>query len=347
MSNSQAMVGVIGAGSFGAAMANIIVENKPVLLYTKREESAERLRTTRQYTHGLLHPNIEITTDLAEIAERCRVIFPIVPSAHFRGMIRELGHHLLPSHILIHGTKGLDLSLPEGSTGIPGKLDLSRIKTISEVILEETHVLRVGCIGGPNLAGEIAANQPAATVVASRFEEVCREGIETLRSRRFRVHTSNDIVGVELAGVLKNIMAIAAGALRGLGFGNNTHALLVARGLAEMIHIGKFMGADPRAFLGIAGVGDLVATCGSEKSRNFTVGYRLAQGETLPEIMATMSEVAEGIKTIQIIEAMASHHRFSVPITHVLHRILFEGMEVERGMNLMMEYPFTNDVEFL
>lgn len=348
MSARQPFVGVIGAGSFGAAIANIIAENKPVLLYTRKEATAEQLRADRKYTHGLLHPSIEITSDLAEVADRCRLIFPMVPSAGFEAMIRQLAGHLRPSHVLIHGTKGLDITVPPGGGGIPNRLHKSDVRTMSELILRDTDVLRVGCIAGPNLASEIAAGMPAATVVASRFEEVRREGMEALRSRRLRVHTSHDLIGIELAGVLKNIMAVAAGALHGLGYGQNTQALLVARGLAEMIHLGKFLGAvDARAFLGIAGVGDLVATCSSDKSRNFTVGYRIARGETLSDILATMNEVAEGVKTIRVVQALVNQHRISAPITGVLYRVLFEGMNPDRAMTLLMEYPFTEDVEFI
>lgn len=348
MNARQPIVGVIGAGSFGAAIANIIAENKPVLLYTRKPETAAQLRSDRKYTHGLLHPDIEITSDLAEVADRCRLIFPMVPSAGFESMILDLAKHLKPSHVLIHGTKGLDITIPRGASGIPARLHKHDVRTMSELILRETRVLRVGCIAGPNLASEIAAGMPAATVVASRFEEVRREGMEALRSRRLRVHASSDLIGIELAGVLKNIMAVASGALHGLGYGQNTQALLIARGLAEMIHLGKFLGAaDARAFLGIAGVGDLVATCTSSKSRNFTVGYRMAQGETLTDILGSMNEVAEGVKTIRVIHALSQQHRISAPISGVLYKVLFEGMNVDRAMTLLMEYPFTEDVEFL
>ena len=345
---SPEIVGVVGAGSFGSVIANLIAPNKPVLLYARRPEVVEALRRERRYKHYEIRPEVKVTSDLAEVARRCTLIFPVVPSENFRDMIQELAPHLSPAHMLIHATKGLDVQLSKGQRiETIETLKREQIKTISELIRQETVVLRVGCIAGPNLAAEIAEGQPAATVVASHFDEVIREGQAALRSGRFRVHGNHELLGIELAGVLKNIMAIAAGALHGLGYGDNTRALLITRGMAEMVYVGKGLGAEAKAFLGLAGIGDLVATCSSMRSRNFTVGYRLARGETLDQILTDMEEIAEGVKTVCIVRALAAQYKIPAPITQVLYKVMFEGLEVERGMTLLMEYPFREDVEFL
>lgn len=341
-------VGVIGAGSFGTAIANLLAENKKVLLVARRPEIVEEFSRERMFKGRPFHENVRFTTDLEELAQSCEVIFPVVPSENFRSMIHDLSPFLKPYHKLIHGTKGLDVQLPEGETlSSVSSLSRDQVKTMSEVIKEETVTLRVGCIAGPNLASEIAEGHPAATVVGSHFDEVIREGQSALRTSLFRVHGNHDLFGIELAGVLKNIMAIASGILYGLNFGDNTRAMLITRGMAEMVYIGKGLGANVKAFLGLAGIGDLVATCSSKTSRNFTVGYRLAKGESLTEIIENMEEVAEGIKTVCIVRALAAHYKISTPITLTLYKTLFEEMEIARGMRLLMEFPFTEDVEFI
>lgn len=202
-------------------------------------------------------------------------------------------------------------------------------------------------MAGPNIAFEIDAGEPAATVIASRFDEVIREGQMALRSPMFRVHGNHDLIGIELAGVLKNIMAIVAGIIDGLGYGANTRGLFVTRGLAEVVHIGTGLGADPKAFLGLAGIGDLVTTSTSPLSRNFIVGQRLAEGENVEKIISSMDEIAEGIKTVKIIRALAQNHKIAAPITLALYKTLFEGMDIAKAVRLLMEFPFREDVEFL
>ncbi len=348
MSKGAKAIGVIGAGSFGLAMANMLAEKNDVLLYARRLESVEYIRTHDSYKGKPLHPRIQATNDLEELAGRCNVIFPIVPSSSFRTMMQDLAPYLYPYHILIHGSKGLDICTPKDARGgVSGKIDRSCIRTMSEVIREESVVLRIGCLAGPNLATELIQKQPAATVVASHFKEVINEGIRLLRTDRFQVYGSPDLVGVELCGVLKNIIAIASGAISGLGLGSNAQALLISRGMVEMIYLGKALGGDVHAFIGLAGVGDLVATCTSRLSRNFSVGYRLAQGETLKEILSSMDEIAEGVHTVQIMKNLAENLKVRAPITQSLYKVLFEGMKVEVALQYLMKYPFNIDVDFL
>ena len=219
---SEKPVGVIGAGNFGSAIANIIALNRKVLLYARDEKVVENILDNRTNRGHKMHENIEPTNDLAHLASSCDVIFPIVPSSRFRSMMKDLSPFLHPYHMLIHGTKGFDIKLNKGETIENVKtLNRSQVKTMSEVIREESVVVRVGCLAGPNLSKELALRQPGATVVASPFQEVFKTGQRVLRNDRFQVYNNKDLVGVELAGVLKNIIAIAAGALSGLGLGEN------------------------------------------------------------------------------------------------------------------------------
>lgn len=341
-------VGVIGAGNFGSAVANLLAPQRKVLLYARDESVIERMTTHKENRGHKIHPNIQPTNDMAYVAENCDIIFPIVPSAHFRSMMKRLSSYLHPYHILIHGTKGFDLQLPDGDT-IDSVKTLSRghVKTMSEVIMEESVVVRVGCLAGPNLSKELAAGQPAATVIASPFNEVIQIGKRLLRNERFQVYGNNDLVGVELAGVLKNVIAIAAGALSGLGYGENAKGLLISRGMVEMVYLGRALGGNTKAFLGVAGVGDLVTTCNSSLSRNFNVGYRLAKGETLRDILASTDEIAEGINTVLIAKKCADYYKVRAPITSTLYNVLFEDLTVKQALNYLMRYPLHVDIDFL
>ncbi len=348
LSENDKPVGVIGAGNFGSVVANLLARQRKVLLHARDEEVIQRMLQTRENRGHKMHANVVPTSDLAWIADQCDVIFPIVPSAHFRSMMKQLSPHIHPYHILIHGTKGFDVTLPQGQTldSMP-TLDRSMVKTISEVIQEESVAVRVGCLAGPNLSRELADGHPAATVIASHFNEVINLGKRLLRNENFQVYGNNDVVGVELAGVLKNIIAIAAGALSGMGYGENAKGLLVSRGMVEMIYLGRALGGNTKAFLGVAGIGDLVTTCNSSLSRNFTVGYRLAKGETLTEILASTDEVAEGINTVKIAKKFADHYKVRAPITSTLYQVLFENMTVKKALEYLMRYPLNVDIDFL
>ncbi len=346
--SSDKPIGVIGAGHFGSIIANMLAQNGKVLLYARNEEVAKSITEHHEIKGQKIHPNVEATTNISDIARNCDVIFPIVPSSNFRNMMKELSPHLHPYHIIIHGTKGFDVILPEGQTIQNVKtLNRSQVKTMSEVIREESVAVRIGCLAGPNLAKELAQHQPAATVIASPFNEVIQTGKKLLRSDRFQVYGNHDLIGVELAGVLKNIIAIASGALSGLGYGENAKGLLISRGAVEMVYLGKALGGNTSAFLGLAGIGDLVATCNSPTSRNFTVGYRLAKGETLDFILSTMDEVAEGVNTIQIVKKCADFYKVRALITENLYKVLFENVTAQAALDYLMRYPLNIDIDFL
>lgn len=347
-SSSNKPIGVIGAGNFGSVIANIIARNRKVLLYARDEKVVKRILDNRENRGHKMSKLVIPTNDMEYLASQCDVIFPIVPSEHFRKMMKKLSPYLHPYHILIHGTKGLDITLPKGQTiETVTQLNRNQVKTMSEVIREESVVVRIGCLAGPNLAKELAQRQPGATVVASHFNEVIQTGKKLLRNDRFQVYENNDLIGVELAGVIKNIIAIASGALSGMGYGENAKGLLISRGAVEMVHLGRALGGGTSAFLGVAGIGDLVTTCNSPMSRNFTVGYRLAKGETLTEILADMEEVAEGINTIRIVKKCADFYKVRAMITETLYKVLFQNLTVQEAVQYLMRYPMNVDINFL
>lgn len=342
-------VGVIGAGSFGTAVANLLAENGEVLFYSRRQDAVDSINKDRINNGQTIHSNITATSNLEEIAERCYLLFPSVSSDVFRTVIKTMSPFLHPDHIMIHCTKGFDIKLEKGKTILDKdvKLQPSDIYTMSKVILEESCVKRVGCMSGPNLAREIADMHPAATVIASKFDEVIREGENAIRSKRLQVYGNHDIYAVELAGVLKNSMALAAGALGGLGYGQNAMAFLITRGMGEIIRLATAMGANKQTFLGLAGIGDLVATCTSPLSRNYTVGARLAKGETLEQIIASSTEVAEGIKTVSISKKLADATDIKVPIIQTIYRVLFENLNVNDALGYLMEYRWGHDADYM
>ncbi|MBC8173598.1 MAG: NAD(P)-dependent glycerol-3-phosphate dehydrogenase [Chitinophagales bacterium] len=341
-------VGVIGAGSFGTAVANLLAENRHVFLYTRRETGVDEMIKTGLSSNQTLHKNITPSNDIAHVTKSCYVIFPVIPSQSFKEVIRSMSPYLKPYHVLIHGTKGLALK-KKGLEKLHTQsiIKKEKVMTMSEVIRRESVVVKVGCMAGPNLAKEIAKEQPAATVIASLFDEVIQEGQAALKSNRFQVYGSHDIFGVELAGVLKNILAIGSGLASGLNLGENAKALLITKGLAEIIHLSKQLGADVKSFLGLAGIGDIIATCSSPASRNYTVGYRLAQGEKIEHILSSMEEVAEGVNTIKIANGLANYYKINCPIIKTLHEGIFGDLQVEVGLQYLMSYKFSMDVEFI
>lgn len=344
VANSKA--GVVGAGSFGTAIANLLGENMDVLLFSRNIAKVNAINTEHRYGDFHYHPKVMATNDPALLCEQCYLIFPIVPSSSFRAMMRTLAPYIHPYHILIHGTKGLDtFPIQEQDLG-KTLLERSDIHTMSEVILEESSCLRVGCLSGPNLSKEIMEGQPTATVIASNFEEVVELGKQALNSRNMHVFGSSDRLGAELAGALKNIIALGSGMLAGMGLGKNIQSMLITRGLQEMIHIGRALGSDSHAFMGTAGIGDLIATATSEKSRNFMFGYRLAQGESVDQVRQSMTELAEGVRTLIIVRQLIRTYKLHTPISELLYRVVFEHFDKRKAIDYLMRYPYDVDVDF-
>ncbi len=328
-------VGIIGSGSFGLTMASLLSENVDVLVYGRAQEKIDKINRG-ELGMNISHPErIKGTTSLEEVCHN-KLLFPVIPSHAFSSVMRQAAPFLTPSHIMIHGTKGLDVR------GIPD-VDLlnsmfhrDEVHTMSEIILQETSVVRVGCISGPNLSSEI-----------TEFDEVIELGTKILSSSRFFVFGGHDLKGVELAGAYKNIIAIGSGILSGKGYGKNMQAMLINRGLHEMISFGTAMGSTNKAFLGAAGIGDLVATATSESSRNFTFGYRLGKGEKLQDIINTSKEIVEGVRTLQIIKQLAANDNIILPITDLTYKVVFHDFNLEAAIKILMGYSGADDVEFI
>lgn len=329
-------VAVLGAGKFGTTVANLVAPNASrVLLYTNKAERAFVSELSRSCADQVLANNIKVTDDLVGILASCSVIFPVVPAAKFRGLMQQMASKLTPEHVLIHGTKGLDLAVCQQGES----LSRSHIATMSEVIAQETSVRAIGCLAGPNLSTDLEKKEPASTVVASASEEVLSIGTSLLTNSWFRVYPSSDLVGVEICSVLKNIFAIGAGMLKGSGYGDNTYAFFLTMCITELYHIMGTIGVSLGAILGPAGIGDLIATCGSSSSRNYTIGYRLAKGENITDILAKASEVSEGVQTVKTIHQLMQSYGARAPITDVIYRILFMALPIKTGVAYLMRYP--------
>lgn len=342
------LAGVIGAGSFGITLVKILSRNTDVMVYSRNPEVVESINNGHHPHLGVaLRPNVRATSDPAEICAATNLLFAVVPSSNFRQMMKDFCPFLKPSHIMIQGTKGLDVSRIREEDWQNLTFNKNDVCTMTEVIRQESNVIRVGCLSGPNLSGEILAGQPAATVIASEFDEVIKLGQQVLSSKKFFAFGSHDLHAAEIAGAFKNIIAVASGILAGMGMGKNMQSLLITRGLREMIYFGTAMGTSGAAYLGVAGIGDLIATATSEHSRNYTFGKRFASGEDYDHIIATTSEVVEGVRTLKIINQLAKNDHLDLPIVTVLHKVIFEGFNMQRGLEFLMTDTYAVDVDFL
>ncbi len=327
------IVAVLGAGKFGTAVANLVAPNVTnLLLYTHKAERALTSQVSRSSADQQLEDNVVVTNDLAMVLRSCSVIFPLVPAAQFRGLMQQIASDLRPDHILIHGTKGLDFTQDDDT------VTKSCFATMSGVIIQETIVRQIGCLAGPNLSKDLVKKHPAITALASSSQKVLSVGTKLLSSNWFHVYTTSDLVSVEICSVLKNIFAIGAGIIAGMEYGSNTYAFFLTMSISEMRYIMTTMGIGRSALMGPAGLGDLIATCGSKASRNYTVGYRLAKGEKLSDILGAVKEVSEGIQTVKIIHQVMQSYGKKAPITSIIYRILFEQLPLQQALEYLMRY---------
>jgi glycerol-3-phosphate dehydrogenase (NAD(P)+) len=307
-------VGVLGAGAWGTTLAVLLADaQRPVSLWTRSPETAERLahaRGNERYLPGVVFPpNLRVVTDDAYLGEPHRFYVVAVPSEHVRSTVLHLRTVLRPGAPILSVVKGIE----EGTH-----------LRMSEVIAEELPDRPIAVLSGPNLAREIAAGKPAGSVIASPDAELAAELAAVLSSDRFRVYTNPDVIGVELGGALKNVIALAAGMVDGLGFGDSAKAGIITRGLAEMTRLGVAAGAHPLTFAGLAGVGDLIATCMSPLSRNRRAGELIASGVPWPEAGARLLGVAEGVVTVTGALELAAAHGVELPIAEQVRAVVFE-----------------------
>jgi glycerol-3-phosphate dehydrogenase (NAD(P)+) len=309
-------IAIIGSGSFGTAMAVVAARaGNDVLLWAHDPMVAETLAAGRRNTVYLpkveLDPAIHFTSSLAEAAAFSDLLFMIVPSHHYRVVLGQLAAFLTHPIDVISGTKGIEND------------SLKRMSEISAAVLGE-NLRGFAVLSGPTFALETARGDPTAAVVASTDDVLAERVQTTLSHSSFRLYRSSDVAGVELAGSLKNVIAIAAGVLEGLGLGSNTNAALVTRGLHEISRLGVALGGKPETFAGLAGMGDLVLTCTGTLSRNRSVGVALGKGKKIAEILAETRLVAEGVKTSRSARALAEQHGIEMPITAEMVRVLYE-----------------------
>lgn len=310
----QVHVAVLGAGSWGTTVASLAAANAATTLWARRAELATEIDETHvngSYLPELaLHPTLRATSSLEEAVWSADVLVVGVPSHGFRATLEEAAKFVRPWIPIVSLSKGL-----EAGTAM----------RMTEVIDDVLPGHPTGVLAGPNLAREVLQGYAAASVIAMTDEHVARSLQGLFASRTFRVYTNTDVLGCEIGGVLKNVIAIAAGMAEGLGVGDNTRSMVITRGLAEISRLGVAMGADPRTFAGLTGLGDLMATCMSPLSRNRTVGEKLARGMTLDEISAEMNMVAEGVKSCRVVLELAERYGVDMPIVREVDAVVNGG----------------------
>ncbi|MDP0588403.1 MAG: NAD(P)H-dependent glycerol-3-phosphate dehydrogenase [Candidatus Endonucleobacter bathymodioli] len=329
-------IAVLGGGSFGTALSDISATNgHDVRLWVRSSEQAETINRDhinhRYLPELVIDSSVTATTSLNDAAGDADIAFIAIPSRFFREVVKQAAP-MLEGKIVVSTTKGIE----------PESFDL-----MSQILVEELNQVRVGVLSGPNLAKEIVAKEVTATVIASKDNELCQIIQKVLHCHYFRVYANSDVYGVELAGALKNIYAIVSGVGAALGMGENTKSMLITRSLAEMSRIAVKMGANPLTFLGLAGVGDLIATCTSNLSRNFRVGYALGKGKSLEEATLEVGQVAEGVNTLKQVRQKAEELRVYMPLVDSLYKVIFENYDVDILVKGMMQSEHKKDVEFV
>lgn len=328
-------VAVLGGGSFGTAIANIIAANgNKTYLWMRDEERADRCQENREnpeYLPGYeLHPQLVVSSDLTQCVKGCDLVTISVPSKSFREVACRVAPYLRKNGIVISTTKGI-----EGDSFL----------LMSQILEQELNNVRIGVLSGPNFAKEIIQQQYTGSVIASEDETVVACVQQVFASDTFRIYSNRDRYGVELGGALKNIYAIITGMAAALGCGSNTQAMLLTRSLAEMRRLATELGADSMTFLGLAGVGDLILTCTSNLSRNYRVGYALGQGRKLDETLDEIGQVAEGVNTLRIVKGKADELGVYMPLVTGLYEILFENRDIPDVVQRLMTGEMSSDVD--
>ena len=325
----MATIGVVGTTGWGTTLAIITArEGHTVRLLTRTSQEAARLRLANENSRYLpgasFHPAMQVTHDPTEALGGADLTILAVPSDTLRQNVKDVGEYIDNETVIVSAVKGLEIE-----TG-------SRMSEVIRQELDGAAPIPICALSGPNLAREIIRGKLSSTVVASPDEDAAKKAQSILNSFVFRVYTNTDMIGVELGGTLKNIIAIGAGICDGLQMGDNTKGAFITRGLVEIARLAVAAGARQMTLAGLAGMGDLIATCSSDLSRNHQVGILLSRGKSLAEIRSEMHNVAEGINTTAAARAMAAELGVEMPITEVTYSILFEGMSVDKAVAELM-----------
>ncbi|TGB04521.1 NAD(P)H-dependent glycerol-3-phosphate dehydrogenase [Halobacillus salinus] len=333
-------VAVLGAGSWGTALSIVLADNGyDVRLWTHRSSLADEInnkRTNEKYLSGITIPeNIQAETDLESVVKDVRHVVLVVPTKAIREVCHELNGVLDQTVTITHAAKGIE---PE------------TYKRVSEMIREELKAELyddVVVLSGPSHAEEVSLRQPTTVTVSSEQLEKAEAVQDLFINRQFRVYTSPDVVGVELGGALKNIIALGAGISDGLGYGDNAKAALITRGLAEIARLGTSMGANPLTFSGLTGIGDLIVTCTSSHSRNWRAGYKLGQGHKLEDVLEQMGMVVEGVRTTKAAYQLSNTQNVEMPITKGIYKILFDQEDPRDVVDQLMTRIRRHEMEDL
>ncbi|UCD86086.1 MAG: NAD(P)H-dependent glycerol-3-phosphate dehydrogenase [Deltaproteobacteria bacterium] len=330
--------GVIGAGGWGTAIANLLAgKGYPVSLWVYEKDlcrEIERRRRNTLYLPGIrLSEGITPTTSLREAVKGRQILVTASPSHVIRRVVKKAVPYLHPRAIFVSASKGIE-----------DKTLLTVSQVLKEILPSRFHS-RVTVISGPSFAQEVARRIPTAVVIAAKEPAVARRVQELFRTPYFRTYTSPDVIGVELGGALKNVVALAAGVSDGLGLGFNTRAALMTRGLAEITRLGVKMGANPLTLSGLAGAGDLILTCTGDLSRNRTVGIKLGKGMKIKEILSRMKMIAEGVKTAKSAYELSRRYQVEMPITEQVYLILYRNKKPERAVSDLMGRDLKTELE--
>ena len=323
-------IGVIGAGSWGTTLADLLAKNgHTVTLWAYEQDLVDRMRQHRKNDLYLpdftLDDKLAFTSELSEVAAGKDMLVLVAPSQVLRSVVRQAEPYMAENVVLVSAAKGIE-----------NDTLMAMSEVLSEVLPQE-RCKRLSFLSGPTFAREVAAEIPTALTVASEDEDIARLVQKSFSNHYFRVYRSNDIIGVELGGALKNVIALAAGISDGLGFGYNARAALITRGLVEMTRIGVAKGAEERTFMGLSGMGDLVLTCTGDLSRNRSVGLELGRGRKLDDILSGMKMVAEGVKTALSAYQLAQRLGVETPIIEQMYLILFESKEPREAVADLMK----------
>lgn len=336
MNDARTAIAVVGTGSWGTTLAIALARHsREVTLLARSPAEAEVLRVANQhvrYAPGVpFPPALQLTGDPAALAAS-QVVLMAVPSQTMRANAATLAPHLAPDAIVLSCAKGFER----------GTL-LRMSEVLTEVLPLQTP--GIGALSGPNISHEVLDGKPATTVVATADHAAAELAQRLLTTPALRVYSGDDVIGIELAGALKNIIALGAGIADGLGAGDNAKAAFMTRGLSEIARLGIVLGANPLTFAGLAGLGDLVATCASPYSRNRRMGEALARGLSLAEAQAQLGQVAEGVTTVQTAREMAAQHGVELPIADQLYQVLFEGKPPELAISELMQREVKHELE--
>jgi glycerol-3-phosphate dehydrogenase (NAD(P)+) len=333
-------VAVLVAGSWGTALASVLADNgKEVWLWSRNEDQVTEINTLHLNSRFLadikLSSEIRATSSVQDALSGAEAVILVVPSSGMREVASQIRPFLHKDTLVIHATKGFEIGT---------------LKRMTAVIADEIPELqeeKIVVLSGPSHAEEVIIKSPTTVVVASQDQAAAEKAQDLLINSYFRVYTNSDVLGVEVAGALKNIIGLGAGLTDGLGFGDNAKAALLTRGLAEIARLGVAMGAYPQTFAGLAGLGDLIATCTSKHSRNWHAGYMLAKGEPLDQVLKKMGMVVEGVKTTKAAYELSRTFEVTMPITDELYHVLFEGKSPKLAVEHLMGRDRTQEMEDL